>query len=122
MKLKKLLLFIPLFLFFINGLKSQNNTIPQTVKRTFFYSFENVVNESQIENLKNDIYALRGVSEVKSEYKSENKRGQVVVVVIEKQRSSEKDVLFDIKALKDAIIKNNLSPFELTQEESIIEN
>lgn len=122
MKPKNVLAFLFCFLFFLNGIKSQNNIQPQTVKKTFFYSFENVVNDFQIENLKNDIYALRGVSEVKSEYKLEKARGQVIVVVIEKQRSSEKDVLFDIKTLKEAIIKNNLTPYELTQEETIIEN
>jgi len=122
MKQSHLLRLLVIFLLFSGTLKSQNNSVvPKTVKKTFYYSFENVQNISQVENLKNDVYALRGVSEVKSEYKPENGKGQIIVVVIEKERTRESDVLFDIRDLKHAIIKNNLTPYELTQEEMFIE-
>jgi hypothetical protein len=104
------------------SLNAQNSTVPQTVKKTFFYSFENASSESQIEALKRNVSFLKGVTEVKSEYKPEKGMGQIMVVVIEQSRASEGDVLFDITKLKAAIIQNNLSPLELTQEESILEN
>lgn len=117
----KLLPCIVLLMLFSGGLKSQNQIVPKTIKKTFYYSFENVQNATQIENLKNDVFALRGVTEVKSEYKSDSGKGQIIVTVIEKSRTSESDVLFDIRDLKHAIIRNNLTPFELSQEETTVE-
>jgi nitrate reductase NapAB chaperone NapD len=122
MKIKRystLLVFLCLFSFFA---KAQETGMPKNVKKTFFYSFENVNSPSQIETLKQNVAFLKGVSEVKSEYKPETAMGQIIVVVIEKQRTLEGDVLFDIRGLKNAIIQNQLTPLELTQEESIIEN
>ncbi|HEX8515710.1 MAG TPA: hypothetical protein VF868_05875 [Bacteroidia bacterium] len=107
--------------FFISS-NAQVKPVTKTVKKTFFYSFENVSSESQIETLKQNVSLLRGVTEVKSEYKADKGMGQIIVVVVEQQRSSEGDVLFDITDLKKAIIRNRLSPMELTQEESLIEN
>lgn len=100
---------------------AQPDTAPKTIKKTFFYSFENVNYPSQIDRLKDDIYALKGVTEVKTEYKSEKAMGQVIVTVIEKSISKESDQEFDIKTLKGAIINNQLTPLTLTQEEVIIE-
>jgi len=113
---------LAVFAMFSISVKAQNPTVPQTVKKTFFYSFENVSSETQIESLKRNVSFFKGVTEVKSEYKPEKGMGQIMVVVIEKTRTAEGDVLFDITQLKAAIIQNNLSPLELTQEESIIEN
>jgi hypothetical protein len=104
------------------SVKAQDKPAVQEVKRTFFYSFENVSSESQIETLKRNLSFLKGVTEVKSEYKADKGMGQIMVVVIERQRSMEGDVLFSITSLKDAIIKSQLTPLELTQEESIIQN
>jgi hypothetical protein len=113
---------LAVFAMFSFSLNAQNSTVPQTVKKTFFYSFENASSELQIEALKRNVSFLKGVTEVKSEYKPEKGMGQIMVVVIEQSRASEGDKLFDITQLKAAIIQNNLSPLELTQEESILEN
>ncbi|MCW3071815.1 MAG: hypothetical protein JWO44_1705 [Bacteroidetes bacterium] len=104
------------------SLKAQNTVVPREVKKTFFYSFENVSSESQIATLKQNVSFLKGVSEVKSEYKAEKNMGQIIVVVIEKERTLEGDWQFDIRDLKKAIIQSQLTPLELTQEESFIEN
>jgi hypothetical protein len=101
---------------------AQNTGVPRDVKKTFFYSFENVSSATQIETLKQHISFMKGVSEVKSEYKAEKGMGQVIVVVIEKERTKEGDAQFDIRDLKKAIIQSQLTPLELTQEESFIEN
>ncbi|MCW3101728.1 MAG: hypothetical protein JWO09_168 [Bacteroidetes bacterium] len=103
-------------------LNAQNPVVPREVKKTFFYSFENVSSESQIATLKQNVSFLKGVSEVKSEYKAEKGMGQIIVVVIEKERTLEGDWQFDIRDLKKAIIQSQLTPLELTQEESFTEN
>jgi hypothetical protein len=42
--------------------------------------------------------------------------------VIEKERTTEGDLQFDILNLKSAIIKSQLTPLELTEEDTIIAN
>jgi len=121
MKLKNYFLLSAMIVLFSLFSKAQTTAIPATIKKTFYYSFENVMSESQIERLKTDVYALKGVSEVKSEYKAEKGKGQIMVVVIEKQVTKESDKTFDIRDLKFAISNNQLTPLELTQEESILE-
>jgi len=121
MKLKNYFLLSVMIVMTSFSLKSQTTTVPATLKKTFYYSFENVLSETQIERLKTDVYALKGVSEVKSEYKAEKAKGQIIVVVIEKQVTKESDKTFDIRDLKFAISNNQLTPLELTQEESILE-
>ncbi|MDF2436229.1 MAG: hypothetical protein K0Q95_605 [Bacteroidota bacterium] len=104
------------------SLKAQQIALPGDVKKTFYYSFENVTSDSQIEKLKRNVSMLKGVSEVKSVYKAEKAMGQIIVVVLEKKRTLEGDTEFDIRTLKNAIIQNQLQPLELTQEETVIEN
>jgi hypothetical protein len=113
---------LALFSIIFTSVKAQQIALPGDVKKTFYYSFENVTSESQIENLKRNVSMLKGVSEVKSEFKSEKAMGQIMVVVIEKKRTQEGDTEFDIRLLKNAIIQNQLQPLELTQEETVIEN
>lgn len=96
--------------------------IAKTLKKTFYYSFENVISEDQIERLKSDVALLKNVTEVKSNYKAESGKGQIIVIVIEKETTKEGDHEFDILGLKNLIIKNQLSPMELTQEETTISN
>jgi hypothetical protein len=107
-------------LFSISGF-TQSKT-PKTLKKTFYYSFENVTSADQIERLKSDVALLKDVTEVKSNYKTETAMGQIIVVVIEKEVTREGEREFDITGLKNLIIRNQLTPLELTQEEIIISN
>jgi len=91
------------------------------VKRTFYYSFTNVASIDQVESLKEDIEALKSVVKVKTEYKVEKGAGQVVVIVLEKTRTSEGQEFFSITDLKRLIIENDLTPNTLKQEEIILQ-
>ena len=91
------------------------------VRRTYYYSFSNVSSIDQVENLKEDIEELKSVVKVKTEYKVEKGAGQVVVVVLEKTRTSEGQVFFSITDLKRLIVSNDLIPNELKQEETILQ-
>lgn len=113
---------LALFSIIFTSVKAQMIPLPGDIKKTFYYSFENVTSDTQIENLKRNVSMLKGVSEVKSEYKADKAMGQIIVVVIEKKRTQEGDVEFDIRLLKNAIIQNQMQPLELTQEETVIEN
>jgi copper chaperone CopZ len=109
------------FLCFSSFAEAQNK-IQKTLKKTFYYSFENVNAEEQVEKLKTKVSLLKGVTEVKSEYDQESGKGQIIVVVIEKEINNEGDPQFDILLLKKSIIDTQLLPSELTQEESPIAN
>lgn len=113
---------LALFSIIFTSVKAQQIALPGDVKKTFYYSFENVTSDTQVENLKRNVSMLKGVSEVKSEYKADKAMGQIMVIVIEKKRTLEGDEEFDIRLLKNAIIQNQLQPLELTQEETVIEN
>ena len=91
------------------------------VKRTYYYSFTNANSIEQVESLKEDIEELKSVVKVKTEYKVEKGAGQVVVIVLEKTRTSEGQVFFSITDLKRLIIENDLTPHELKQEEIILQ-
>lgn len=121
MKLKQYVFLIGAFLLFSINISGQSRA-PKTLKKTFYYSFENVTSEDQIERLKSDVALLKDVTEVKSNYKAESGKGQIIVVVVEKEVTKEGDKEFDITGLKKLIIQNQLSPMELTQEETIILN
>lgn len=114
-------LLLLIFIFFIPA-KAQNRIISKSVKKTFYYSFENALSNSQVEKLKEDVSLLKGVSEVRTEYDSAKSRGQLIVVVIEKKQVYEGDEEFDILALKRAILQRQLTPYTLTEEDTAIEN
>jgi nitrate reductase NapAB chaperone NapD len=122
MKLLYYYIVLTCFSLLSGSIRAQQLALPGDVKKTFYYSFENVASDEQIERLKRNVSTLKGVSEVKSEYKPEKATGQIMVVVIERKRTLEGDTEFDIRSLKNAIIQNQLQPLELTQEETVIEN
>ena len=66
------------------------------IQRTYYYSFSNVSSIDQVDNLKEDIEALKSVIKVKTEYKVEKSAGQVVVIVVEESRTSEGQKFFSI--------------------------
>lgn len=101
--------------------KPAKNQMISNVKTICNYSFENVTDEMQIEQLKAEISLLKGVSEIKSVYKPEKKRGQITVIIIEPKRTSEGQVMFDITQIKKAIINQGLSPLDVTISEEFID-
>jgi len=102
------------FFYGINDSLSKVKTICQ-------YSFENVTDEMQIEQLKAEISLMKGVEEIKSVFKPENKRGQITVIIVEPKRTSEGQEMFDITKIKKAIISHGLSPLDVTITEEFID-
>jgi hypothetical protein len=92
----------------------------QHVRITCVYTFDGVKDEMQIEKLKADISLLQGVEGVKSYYKPEKGAGQIIVFIVQKQRTSEADESFDITLIKKAIIGQNLTPVDVKITEEII--
>lgn len=90
-------------------------------KTVYYYKFEGAKSLNEVTLLSTDIYALKGVSEFKPEFKPESNLAQIIVVVKEKTRTSEGDVLFEITDLKNILTKRGYQNLELTSEELPIE-
>jgi len=118
--MKRALITLVVSILFVSTIVSQEKEA-DNIQRTFYYSFTNVSSIEQVEDLQEDIEALKSVVKVKIEYKVEKAAGQVVVIVIEETRTSEGQVFFNIQDLKKLIIENGLIPNELKQEEIILQ-
>lgn len=94
---------------------------PKTTKTAYYYSFEGAKSLSDVEVLKDELFALKGVTEFKPIYKFEKNAAQIIVIVQEKERTSEGDKLFEITDLKKILIKHGYAPLELTMESLPIE-
>lgn len=86
------------------------------LKIKYTYIVENIQNESQLQILQDDFKKIKGVDEVKYNYKPEKQIAQYIIYTTHKIRQSESDEEFHITSLKEAIIKNNLLPNELKEE------
>jgi len=117
------LTFIVLSCFFIcsvsKGQSSKKN--PQITKTAYYYSFEGARSLSDVEVLKDEVFALKGVTEFKPIFKTEKNSAQIIVVVKEKRRTTEGETLFEITDLKKILIKHGYVPLELRMETLPIE-
>lgn len=120
--MKKIMLFCALFftVLFIQDLSAQTNkdNFPITRKYTYTYTFENASSEDAIQKAQSEITTLLHVTEVKYKIKQENNSGELIITVIEKDRTSESEELFSPYMIKSTLIKNGISPlqFEVSQE------
>jgi hypothetical protein len=87
------------------------------VKTVYYYKFEGAKSLNEVNLLGNDIYALKGVTEFKPEFKPESNLAQIIVVVTERTRTSESDKLFEITDLKNILTSKGYQNLELTSEE-----
>lgn len=92
------------------GQQSDNNTLIKTI---FYYSFNANSETPALNNIERNVKLLKGVTEVKVKFKPESKTGQLIVIVKEKRRSSEGEVLFQPTDLKRILSTNGLTPNEL---------
>src|ERR1035437_9444909 len=90
-------------------------------KTVYYYKFEGAKSLNEVSTLSSDIYVLKGVTEFKPEFKPESNLAQIIVVVTEKARTSEGDVLFEITDLKKILEKKGYKNLELTSEELSIQ-
>lgn len=89
---------------------------PPLTKTVYYYSFEGAKSLSDVELLKDELMALKGVTEFKPVFKPEKNSAQLIIVVKEKTRTSEGEKLFEITDLKKLLIKHGYVPLELTME------
>jgi len=105
-----ILLFFPVVSF---SQQTANNQLIQTI---YYYSFKAEMNAVATNNIEQEVKQLKGVIKVKIQFKPEKKVGELIVVVQEKKRSSEGDVLFQPVDLKRILATNGFIPNLLTTE------
>lgn len=116
-------IFIAALLFVINYSASGQNTREEgkLTRTVYCYQFEGAKSLAEVDKLNTDILALKGVTEFKSVFKSENKLAQILVVVTERTRVSESDILFEITDLKKILESKDYKNLELSYEEIAVE-
>lgn len=110
-----------LLLFVATGyaVRAQNSKRPEgkTVKTAYYYQFEGAKSYDEVNALGKQVFALKGVTEFKPVFKSEGATSQIIVVVTEKTRTSESDVLFEITDLKQILERKGYKNLNYTFEE-----
>lgn len=94
---------------------AQQQTTAPLVKTVYYYTFS-TENIAVVDVVLNRVKALSGVIESKYEFKPEKNAGQLIVIVQEKTRTSESDILFQPTDLKRILSENGFSPKELRSE------
>ena len=87
------------------------------VKTVYYYQFEGAKSLDEVNNLGKEIFALKGVTEFKPVFKPERNFAQVIVVVTEKTRTSEGEIMFEITDLKQILVKKGYRNLDYTFEE-----
>lgn len=115
MKKKLSIFYFLLFFGLFNSLFSQvGNTSLKTNEflTMHYYTFEGTLNQEKIEEFEKALLKIEFVSQAKVKYKSEKNMGQIVLVVKEKNITNEGDKSFSPTSIKQAILKNGLTPME----------
>lgn len=112
--LKTLLLLLNLVIFSPTFLLAQTtNTSQQEVTSMYYYDFSGELSATNISQIETEVNQLVNVYEAKVKYKEEKQLGQLVVIVKERPRKSEGDILFQPTDLKKIISQHGLMPKEI---------
>jgi len=93
---------------------------PKTKKYIYHYSFENATSEEVIKAAESSLKNLLHVSEVKYKYKTDSKKGEFIITVIETESKSESQELFSPKMIKETFLQHGLEPVDFTVTEEIL--
>ena len=114
MKKRLSILYFLVFFGVTNSFYSQENSSlnPNEFFTMHYYTFEGNMNQEKIDDFEKVLLKIEFVSQAKVKYKPEKNMGQIVLVVKEKNISKEGDKTFSPTSIKQAILKNGLSPME----------
>jgi hypothetical protein len=99
---------------------TDHNVAASKVRIICTYTFDGIKDEMQLERLKAELSSIQNVEGVKSYYKPEKGAAQLIVSIVENQRTSEADVTFDITLIKKAIIAHGFNPIDVIITEEIL--
>lgn len=112
-------LFALLFIAFAFKITAQTAKRPEgkIIKTVYYYQFEGAKSLDEVNALSPEVFALKGVTEFKPVFKPEKGSAQIIVVVTEKTRTSENDVLFEVTGLKQILEKKGYQNLKYSFEE-----
>jgi len=117
-----LLFIVSLFTFIGTSQTSSQKKTPKIIQKTFYYSFDNIQDQNDMQLLVEDLEKEKNVVKVKLNYKVEKNAGQVIVILHEPERTSEQEVFFSPKTIKNLMIQHHLTPGKMSVNEVVIEN
>lgn len=100
--------------------KSDNGSV-KLIQKTYYYSFADVNNQEDMNGLVFDLERIKDVVKVKLNYKPEKEAGEVIVIIIEPERTAEGEVFFSPKQIKDLIIQHHLTPGNMSVNEVVVD-
>ncbi len=114
MKKRLSILYFLIFFGVTNSFYSQENSSLNANEflTMHYYTFEGNMNQEKIDDFEKVLLKIDFVSQAKVKYKPEKNMGQIVLVVKEKNITKEGDKTFSPTSIKQAILKNGLSPME----------
>ncbi len=114
MKKRLSILYFLIFFGVTNSFYSQENSSLNANEflTMHYYTFEGNMNQEKIDDFEKVLLKIEFVSQAKVKYKPEKNMGQIVLVVKEKNITKEGDKTFSPTSIKQAILKNGLSPME----------
>jgi hypothetical protein len=102
------------------GLHSQNKTVVSSDSYiTCFYPVSKVVSQDRWNQLVNQLNATEGIMKLKSIYKPEQERGQLILLIQSVSGVGENKKTFDLMQIKSMIIQWGMQPEEPEIKEGI---
>lgn len=92
----------------------------KNIQKTYYYSFSDVTNQDDMDGLVSDLEQIKDVVKVKLNYKPEKNAGQIILIIIEPERTFEGEEFFSPKQIKDLIIQHHLTPGDMTVNEEVV--
>ena len=97
-----------LLIFSVLASFSQENEYPHSQKSTFVFTIENIIDQPQLDKLQSDVEKIKGVSEVKTIFKTESGKGQLIFTYTEEITGTENKENIDLVVFKNIILSNQL--------------
>ncbi len=116
--MKKLIILLLIVLFSI-GLHGQNQTVSSETYITCFYPVSKIASQDNWNLLVDRLNATDGIIKLKSIYKPEQGRGQLILLIIATSGTSENKKEFDLTQIKKLIIQLGMQPEEPEIKEGI---
>lgn len=110
--INKLLFTFVLSLLYVQSFSQNNNNNKSPIIKTHYYTFSGIASQQELDNFEMTLKRIEFVTEAKIKYKPEKNMGQIIFTTKEFEMVSEKDRSFSPTSVKQAIIKQGLTPKE----------
>ena len=112
--MNKVLVFLFLLCSLAGYTQNAKNEAPKYTTTYYSFKIDEVSDQDKLNDCTEAVKQLKNVSEAKAKYKPESKKAEIVIVVTEKNRTSEGDDEFSLADVKKTIIRYGFAPAGFT--------